>query len=288
MNPRTFLKVMILLMLFPSLICLFIPSDTIASVYTMIMLPLALLIGAVLSLRVASMYKKELHRAFIFLALFLFLMMLALMMLAYMRLANIDYFSNLLSLEIGELNPVFVLFMQWTTYAMLVIYSFYILKVTELREIDIKGWIAIIAVLFFGILIVLYRVPSLLQQIFVIHDANVYTISLLLIRLLDVAIVIMLVPVVILYAKQMRLERRESITLTTITCGIILSLTAAYVYEIVSGVPLYVVSHAVYLTGSPLDALYLFSYLIIAVGLYVHKKYDEWGFQMIEKALAGG
>ena len=288
MNPRTFLKVMILLMLFPSLICLFIPSDTIASVYTMIMLPLALLIGAVLSLRVASMYKKELHRAFIFLALFLFLMMLALMMLAYMRLANIDYFSNLLSLEIGELNPVFVLFMQWTTYAMLVIYSFYILKVTELREIDIKGWIAIIAVLFFGILIVLYRVPSLLQQIFVIHDANVYTISLLLIRLLDIAIVIMLVPVVILYAKQMRLEGRESITFTTITCGIILSLTAAYVYEIVSGVPLYVVSHAVYLTGSPLDALYLFSYLIIAVGLYVHKKYDEWGFRMIEKALAGG
>jgi hypothetical protein len=159
--------------------------------------------------------------------------------------------------------------------------------VTELREIDIKGWIAIIAVLFFGIIIVLYRVPSPLQQIFVIQDADVHTISLLLIRLLDVAIVIMLVPVVILYAKQTKLEGRESITFTVIICGIILSLTAAYVYEIVFGVPLYVISHAVYLTGSPLDALYLFSYLIIAVGFYVHKKYDEWGFQMIEKTLAG-
>lgn len=277
MNPRTFLKVMILLMLFPSLICLFLP-DTITSSYTKIMIPLALLIGAVLAIWVASTYKKELQKAFIFLALFLFLMMLA----------NIDYLMNLLRLELGDLYPVFVLFMQVTTYAMLVIFSLYILKVTELREIGIKGRIAIMAVLFFGILIVLYRVPSELQQIFVFHYADTYTISLLLIRLLDVAIVIMLMPVVILYAKQMKLERRESITFIVIICGIILSLTAAYVYEIVFGVPLYVIIHAVYHTGSILDALYLFSYLIIAVGLYVHKKYDEWGFKRIEKALAGG
>ena len=277
MNPRTFLKVMILLMLFPSFICLFLP-DTITSSYTKIMIPLALLIGAVLAVWVASTYKKELQKAFIFLALFLFLMMLA----------NIDHLINLLRLELGDLYPLFVLFLQWTTYAMLVIFSLYILKVTELREIGIKGRIAIMAVLFFGIIIVLYRVPSELQQIFVFHYADTYTISLLLIRLLDVAIVIMLMPVVILYAKQMKLERRESITFTVIICGIILSLTAAYVYEIVFGVPLYVISHAVILTGSPLDALYLFSYLIIAVGLYVHKKYDEWGFKRIEKALVGG
>ena len=277
MNPRTFLKVMILLMLFPSFICLFLP-DTITSSYTKIMIPLALLIGAVLAIGVASTYKKELQKAFIFLALFLFLMMLA----------NIDHLMNLLRLELGDLYPVFVLFMQLTTYAMLVIFSLYILKVTELREIDIKGRIAIMAVLFFGILIVLYPVPSELQQIFVFHYADTYTISLLLIRLLDVAIVIMLMPVVILYAKQMKLERRESITFTVIICGIILSLTIAYVYEIVFGVPLYVIIHAVYHTGSILDALYLFSYLIIAVGLYVHKKYDEWGFNRIEKALAGG
>ena len=268
---------MILLMLFPSFICLFLP-DTITSSYTKIMIPLALLIGAVLAVWVASTYKKELQKAFIFLALFLFLMMLA----------NIDHLINLLRLELGDLYPLFVLFLQWTTYAMLVIFSLYILKVTELREIGIKGRIAIMAVLFFGILIVLYRVPSELQQIFIFHYADTYTISLLLIRLLDVAIVIMLMPVVILYAKQMKLERRESITFTVIICGIILSLTAAYVYEIVFGVPLYVISHAVILTGSPLDALYLFSYLIIAVGLYVHKKYDEWGFKRIEKALVGG
>ena len=277
MNPRTFLKVMILLMLFPSFICLFLP-DTIASSYTKIMIPLALLIGAVLAIWVASTYKKELQKAFIFLALFLFLMMLA----------NIDYLMNLLRLELGDLYPLFVLFMQLTTYAMLVIFSLYILKVTELREIGIKGWIAIMAVLFFGILIVRYRVPSELLQIFVFHYADTYTISLLLIRLLDVAIVIMLMPVVILYAKQMQLEGRESITFTVIICGIILSLTIAYAYEIVFCVPLYVIIHAVYHTGSILDALYLFSYLIIAVGLYVHKKYDEWGFKRIEKALAGG
>lgn len=278
MNPRSFLKVMILLMLFPSLICLFFP-DTIAPGYTKIMLPLALLIGAILAIQVASIYKKWLRKAFLFLSLFLFFMMLA----------NMDtLWAATLRAEVGSLFSLFILILQWTTYAMLVICSLYILKVTELREIGIKGWIALIAVLFFGIIIVMYRVPSMLQQIFVFHYADAYTISLLLIRLLDVAIVIMLMPVVILYAKQMRLEGRESITFTTITCGIILSLAATYVYEIVFGVPLYVVRHAVYHTGSILDALYLFSYLIIAVGLYVHKKYDEWGFGMIEKALAGG
>ncbi len=97
----------------------------------------------------------------------------------------------------------------------------------------------------------------------------------------------MLLPVVLLYAEQMRLEGRESLTFTTIVCGIILSISVAYVYEIAFGVPLYVVYYSVYHTGSILDALYLFSYLIIAVGLYVHKKYDEWGFQMIEKSLEG-
>lgn len=271
MNPRSFLKVMILLMLFPSLICLLLP-DTIASGYIKIMHPLSLLIGSILSFRVAAMYKKWLQKSFFFLALFLFFMMLA----------NIDPLGDIVRSKVGNLIPLIVLPFQLLTYSMLVISSFYTLKVMERRGLSKKDWIIMVAMLFIGIIIVMYQVIPLLCHL------DLYAIPLLLIRFLDVAIVIMLTPVVLLYIRQMRLEKRESITFATITCGIILSVSVAYGYEIAFNVPLYVVFHAIYHTGSILDALYLFSYLIIAVGLYVHTKYYEWGLKMIKKALAGG
>lgn len=277
MNPRSFLKVAILLMLFPSLICLFLP-DTIASSYTKIMIPLALFIGAILSVRIASMYKKWFQKSFFFLSLFLFFMMLA----------NIDPLWDLVRSKVGDLIPLIVLPFQWVTYSMLVISSFYTLKVMESRGLSKKDWVIIVAMLFIGIIIVMYQMIPVIKQLFLLRHIDLYAISLLLIRFLDVAIVIMLTPVVLLYVRQMRLEKRESITFTTITCGIILSLTVTYGYEIAFDVPLYLVLHAIYHTGSILDALYLFSYLIIAVGLYVHTKYEEWGLRMIKKALAGG
>jgi len=266
MNPRSFLKAMLLLMLFPSLVCLFLPG-TIAHEYTEIMFPLVLLIGAVLSIRVASIYKKWLRKAFIFLSLFLF----------FTIFAHIEFLW-----EIYSSFPMLVVFMQWITYAMLVLCSFYILKVTEVRQISRKGWVIIAAMLFIGIIILAYHIPAVLH-----YYPEAYKIPLILIYFLDVVIVIMLMPVVLLYAQQMRLEGRESITFTTIVCGIILSMIAVYIYVIISASTLSQVP-SVFHTGSPLDALYLFSYLIIAVGLYVHKKYDEWGFRMVEKALEGG
>jgi hypothetical protein len=191
MNPRLFLKAMILLMLFPSLICLFLP-DTIASGYTTIMFPFCLLIGSILSIRVAAIYQKWLRKAFIFLSLFLF----------FMIFPHIDVLWGIYSSF-----PLLVVSMQWTTYAMLVLCSFYVLKVTEVRQISIKGWTIIVAMLFIGIIILAYHIPPVLH-----YYPDAYKIPLVLIYFLDVVIVIMLMPVVLLYAQQMRLEGRESIT----------------------------------------------------------------------------
>lgn len=272
MNPRLFLKVMVLIMLIPSFICLFLP-DTIANEYVKILSPLCLLIGSILSLRVASIYKNWLWNSFFFLALFLFFMMLA----------NIDPLWVLVGSEVGKSSlPFIVLPLQWITYSMLVASSYYMLKITEVRKISKKGWVIIAVMLFIATTIALYPV---FEHLFSPHYIGLYTISLLIIRFFDVAVMIMLLPVVLLYAEQMRLEARESLTFTTIVCGIILSISVAYIYEITFGIPLYEVYYTVYHTGSILDALYLFSYLIIAVGLYVHKRYDDWGFQMIEKSL---
>jgi hypothetical protein len=266
MNPRSFLKALILLMLIPAAICLILP-DTIARSYTRLVFPLVLLAGAVLAMRVSSIYKTTLRKAFVFLSLFLFLMIF-------------PHFDFLWPFYAA--HPMFVVLLQWITYAMLVLCSVYVLKVTEVRKISGKGWFLIGAMLVLGMIILAYHLPPVFQ-----YYPAAYKLPLTLIYLLDVAIVVMLMPVVLLYAQQMRLEGRESITFTTIVSGIILSTVAVYLFVIVTGIQLYEASRLFH-TGSALDALYLFSYLLIVVGLYVHRKYDDWGFAMIEQALAGG
>ena len=251
-------------MLIPSLIILFLP-DTIARGYTQLMSPVILLLGALRAMRVAMTYTKWLRKAFIFLSLFLF----------FMIFPHFDVLWGLF-----RTTPQLVVLMQWVTYAMLVLCSIYILKVTEVRQISRNGWRLIGAMIIIGVAILAYHIPPLFQ-----YYPPAYKIPLTLIYFVDVAIVIMLIPVVLLYAQQMRLEGRESITFTSIVSGIILSTVAVYIYVIVSGISLYEAPNAFH-TGSILDALYLFSYLIIAAGLYVHRKYDEWGFEMIEQALS--
>jgi hypothetical protein len=265
MNPRLVLKALILLMLVPALICLLLP-DSIARSYTQIMFPLILLVSGILAMRVSTIYTNWLRNAFVFLSLFLFFMIF-------------PHFDFLWSFYAA--HPLFVVLLQWVTYAMLVLCSIYVLKVTEVRKISGKGWLLIGAMLVIGIVILVYHLPPVLE-----YYPAMYKLPLTLIYILDVAIVIMLMPVVLLYAQQMRVEGRESITFTTIVSGVILSTIAVYLFVMVTGLQLYEAPRLFH-TGSTLDALYLFSYLLIAVGLYVHGKYDKWGFAQIEQALSG-
>lgn len=266
MNPRLVLKALILLMLVPALLCLLLP-DSIAPRYTQLMFPLILLLSGILAIRVATIYTNGLRNAFVFLSLFLFLMIF-------------PHFDFLWSYYAA--HPLVVVLLQWVTYAMLVLCSIYVLKVTEVRKISVKGWLLIGAMLVIGIVILVYHLPPVFQ-----YYPAIYKLPLTLIYILDVAIVVMLMPVVLLYAQQMRVEGRESITFTTIIGGLILSTIAVYLFVIATGRQLYE-APLLFHTGSTLDALYLFSYLLIAVGLYVHGKYDAWGFAQIEQALAGG
>jgi len=164
MNPRLFLKVMVSLMLIPSFICLFLP-DTIAGEYVKILSPLCLLIGSILSLRVASIYKNWLWKSFVFLALFLFFMMLA----------NIDPLWDIVGSEVGKSSlPFIVLPLQWITYSMLVASSYYMLKITEVHKISKNGWLIIVVMLFIATTIALYPV---FEQLFAHHYIGLYTIS---------------------------------------------------------------------------------------------------------------
>ncbi len=35
------------------------------------------------------------------------------------------------------------------------------------------------------------------------------------------------------------------------------------------------------------EMIYIYGYLVIAVGLYAHRKEDEWGYKAVDKAMAG-
>jgi hypothetical protein len=102
------------------------------------------------------------------------------------------------------------------------------------------------------------------------------------IRVFDMAIVMMLVPVLLLYMQHLKSKAQESITFTFIMGGVIWSLLSTYFFEF-GMTPAQV--GQIYQTGSWLDVVYIFGYFIIAVGLYANMKYDEWGFRMIEKAI---
>ena len=115
-------------------------------------------------------------------------------------------------------------------------------------------------------------------------DAEVEIIRLL-VRIFDMAIVLMLVPVIILYVQHLRAKAQESITFTLIMGGMIFSLISTYIFEATTGLSLDKIAADYFQKGSSLDTVYLFGYCIIAVGLYANIKYSEWGYRAIEKAL---
>jgi hypothetical protein len=85
--------------------------------------------------------------------------------------------------------------------------------------------------------------------------------------------------------QHLKSKEQESITFTFIMGGVIWSLLSTYIFELVLGISAGQIAVQYFQTGSWLDAIYIFGYFIIAVGLYANMKYDEWGFRAIEKAI---
>ncbi len=270
MQPRLFWGIATPIIALVALACLLLPDEP-AGYYASIMHPVSLLIGFALAVSVASNYQRELRRAFIFLAIFLILY----------SLSNVQAFWEQLQTSLGEMYSPVIFSIQIITYAMLLTCCGYILRVISVKELNKWGWITSGIVLAFGIAIVTYGVLSL-RGIVTTYDLT--TISYILIRTLDAAVMVMLVPVVWLYIQHRRSRYQQSITFTVIMSGIILSLISAYIYEMASDTPLYQIAQE-FQKGSALDVIYLFSYFVIAMGLYAQRKYDEWGLRAIEKAL---
>lgn len=246
-----------------SFIALILPKG-IAGIYTVNAMLIALFIAFLLSMKVAFSYERELKRVFLYLAPFILLLFLV----------NTEKFWNVLYGIFGSL-PYISLIIAGIAYVFLIMSCINILKITDFTEIQKKEWLAILLMFALGNYIIFF---------YLLHyqlELNVEVLTRILFRIVDNAVVLMLLSILFLYRKQSRKEKKESITFTIVLIGIIISTIGDYVYEILTKVSHQELS-AGFHTGTLLDAIYIFSYLLIAVGLFVHLNYYKWTMRKID------
>ena len=249
-----------------------IPKNT-ATIYITMVQIAALLLGFFLALKVAAMYQKELRYTFLFLALFLLIYTFACPLI----------FWQWLTTTLGSHTVIYLLLaLQAINYVMLITSCVYTVKAIQVKKMNAYGWAVLGIMAAFALYII---IRSFIFFSGFISGDPLYAISGMFIRVFDMAVVLMLVPVFVLYVQHIRAKNQESITFTMIITGIVITFLSTYVTEIITGVPIIEIASKYYQTGSWLDVINIFGYLLIAVGLYAHMKYDEWGFRMIEKSL---
>jgi hypothetical protein len=249
-----------------SLLCLILPENLV-NPYIVLMQPLTLFIGFIFALQVASIYTGDLRKSFLFLSFFL---------LIY-TLVNIQPLIQFLISVIGESSFSYMLLLvQIIDYAMLLGSCFYTVKVIDVKRMNRYGW-AFIALLTPLCAYIVYHSFQLKTGGNVVEP--IVAVIPVLINVIDMAVVLMLVPVLFLYLQYLKAKAQESITFTFIMGGLILNFFPVYILELLAPATRNI-------EGNPaMNAAYLFSYLLMAIGLYANRKYDEWGFKMIEKAL---
>lgn len=263
MSPRHFLKIALPVIFIISVIALILPRN-LAGTYAVNTMLLSLFAAFLLSLRVAFSYERELKKVFLYLAFFIL----------FLFFANLKQFWDLLYGILGMYSYI-SLVVAGIAYVFLIKACISILRITDFTRIHKKEWVTVFLMFVLGNFIVLYFV---LNYHF---EFTVDVVTKILFRILDNTIVIMLLPVLFLYRKQSTEENKESITFSIILIGIIISTIGDYVYEILSKISYKELSSGFH-TGTLLDSIYIMSYLLIGVGLYVHLNYYRWTIKKID------
>ncbi|MBI4236259.1 MAG: hypothetical protein HY688_02740 [Chloroflexi bacterium] len=294
MTSVLFLKLLLPALMIPALAALVLPSEMARS-YVSTIEPAALIGTAALSWWVAFLYREGLRRVFLFVAGFL----------VVYGITNVGPLMDAMAQALPRQFPGIVLALQLANYSMLLLACVQILRVVQIRRLDRAGWLIMVPVSFGALYIVgaaffpaLSSLEGLLtgrwagwgdafQESFLdeIGTLSLPVITYILVRTFDAAVLLMLVPVLLLYIQNTHAEHQESLTFSVVVFGIIASLTFVYAYELVSRSPLFVIAQRDFRTGSFLDALYIFGYLTIAVGLYAHRKHQQWSLSALERML---
>ena len=282
MNHVRFLRVALLGIAIPALVVLFLPVKT-WPVYVSVAEPLALLIGSILALNVSFMYRKQLRAAFVSLAAFLFIYMLAIILFLspppyailtpHLRSFMTD--AELLS---------FVQGIQFINYAMLFFFCLNILKVVDVRQLNRNGWVLFALTSVFSIFLAIYPELELIKQPL---GLRLPVISYITIRVFDAGLIIVLMPVLWLYVQYLKSRQRQSLTFTVVIFGIVCATLFDYLFQLVLTVFPNLLAEVSPLRATIQEMLFIYGYLIIAVGLYAHRRQDEWGYNMVDKVLSG-
>jgi len=280
MTHTLFLKIALPAIAIPALVVLFLPAGVMYT-YVDVIEPLFLLVGSFLALYVSFTYRKQLKAAFIFLSIFLLLYALAIVLLLSYSPILVPYLQ--LHLGSGEVFRL-VLGVQFINYAMLLFFCINLLRVVNVTQLNRNGWIIFGIATIFCIFLAIYPVLDLIKDVSNLGLPGIFTIM---IRILDAALIIVLVPVLWLYVQYLKSRQRQSLTFTVVIFGIVFFTLFDYLFEsilkvfprlLAEGSPLY--------TTIP-EMLFIYGYLIIAVGLYAHRKQDEWGYKTIDRVMAG-
>jgi len=167
---------------------------------------------------------------------------------------------------------------------MLLFFCINLLKVVDITQLNRTGWIFFALTVIFCIFVAIYPVLDLIKNV---SNIGLPGILYVIIRIFDAALIIILMPVLWLYMQYLRSLHRQSLTFTVIIFGIVCATIFDYLFELITKVFSQLLTE-----GSPLYAtfpemLYIYGYLIIAVGLYAHRMEDVWGYKAIDRAMTG-
>ncbi len=280
MTHTLYLKIALPAIAIPALIVLFLPARVVFT-YVDVVEPLSLLIGSFLALHVSLIYRKQLRAAFVFLSIFLFIYMLAIIFFLSFSPVLLPYLETYL----GEAE-IFSLVqgIQFINYAMLFLFCINLLRVVDVTQLNRNGWILFGLTVVFCVFVAIYPVLDLIKDTSVL---GLPVISHITIRIFDAALIIILVPVLWLYVQYLKSRQTQSLTFTVVILGIVCATIFDYLFQLITtlfprllpeGSPLY--------TTIP-EMLFIYGYLIIAVGLYAHSKEDTWGYNTVNRVLAG-
>ena len=254
-------------------IAMLLPS-TGASWYAKVTHPGLLFVGSALSLWVAPMYRGDMRRVFLSLSVFLLLYGLI------STTPLVDTVGEMLEANFFRA----LLAYQLATYAFLLTACVFILRVINVSRLNVWGWFSVAAGVALAIAIVLDAIPTY-------RDPDVFgsnteaALLYLLIRIFDVLVMVMLIPVVWLYVQNARARYQESATFAVIGGGVVASLVLVDLYHFLTEKSLLDIATSEFQTGSLLDALYLFGAFLLAVGLFAHRKHQEWSFNRLDRLL---
>ncbi len=241
--------------------------------YTGIVYAGSLFASAVLSLWVAAIYRSHLKRAFLYLTGYFFTYGLITTPLVTVFLAR----------SLGDNFLTVLLAWQIVSYSMLLLACVNITRAIGLGRLSRTGNIVVAALSLVALGLVLSALPLFLEQ----YPSNSgAAIVLLVVRIFDMAVMLMMVPVILLYVQNARTTYQESTSFAVIATGIVASLELVYFYEVARGQSIAAIAAQEFQKGSLLDALYIFSFLVVVAGLYAHRKHQDWSLRAVEDVLA--